>query len=380
MRLQRTLATITVLCALASCGGRQEPLGEFPASYPRPATELQLPEPTPAVPAFLALISDRLSDRDIDRIASIDGVTIATPVSLGDFRVGGRRVMVGAVDPVPFRSVTPSTTRDADFVWSALLAGNAVVSFSAADELGLRDRNQLALGDRTLRIGAFADNGSPGVADVLIDHRLAQEMGLDGRNALMIGTADPEDRERVRPRLERILGEGLERLIPQAPEVFETAEPLPRGTAQGGLIGRMDYKVLDGGFIQPDPNWVAANIVHAEVPILGEVTCHRLLVPQMASALAEIEREGLSSSIDTSDYGGCYVPRFISRDPERALSMHAFGLAFDINVQTNLFGTEGEIDPRLVEIFERWGFGWGGRWDPPDPMHFELDRLIQPSS
>jgi hypothetical protein len=57
--------------------------------------------------------------------------------------------------------------------------------------------------------------------------------------------------------------------------------------------------------------------------------------------------------------------------------MHAFGLAVDLNVSSNQLGTKGNIDPRVVEIFERWGFAWGGRWSPPDPMHFELARLIQ---
>ena len=68
---------------------------------------------------------------------------------------------------------------------------------------------------------------------------------------------------------------------------------------------------------------------------------------------------------------------FIDRDPPRALSMHAFGLAVDLNVTSNQLGTEGDMDPRVVEIFERWGFAWGGRWSRPDPMHFELARLIQ---
>ena len=36
-----------------------------------------------------------------------------------------------------------------------------------------------------------------------------------------------------------------------------------------------------------------------------------------------------------------------------------------------------QLDARIVEIFEKWGFEWGGRWKPrPDPMHFELARLI----
>ena len=378
MNARRWIAITLALSLLAACGGRSQP-GEFPDSYPRPATELELPEPEPAVPAFLAVVEGSLGETAAKRVGSIDGVAIATAITLETFRVDGHKVLVGAVDPVPFRSVTPSTTRDADFVWSALLAGNAVVSFQTAQDLGLTEANELELGDRTLQIGAFADSGSPGVADVLIDHRLAEEMGFGGRQALYVGTETAEDRGRVRAKLERILGSDLRRLVPQVPELFEVAEPEPMGSAQGGLIGRMDFKILDGGFIEPDPNWVAANIVTADVPILGSVECHRLQVPQMASALAEIERAGLASLIDTSDYGGCYVPRFISRDPDRALSMHAFGLAFDINVQSNLYGTVGEMDPRLVEIFERWGFEWGGRWDPPDPMHLELDRLVQPS-
>jgi hypothetical protein len=360
------------------CGGRDES-ADFPESYPRPATELGLPEPKPAVPAFLAMMKPPAVDSDVERVAGFEGVAIATPIKLRTMQIKGERVTVGAVDPVRFRSLSPSVTRDAEFVWSALLAGNAVVSFDTARELGLRDSPKLRIGGDVIRIGAFAESGSPKVADVLIDRRLADELAIGGRSALMIGTRSVGDRDGVARRLRRTLGERLTRLVPQVPEVLEPADPQPNGAAQGGLIGRMNYRILDNGFIEPDPNWVAANIVTAQVPILGEVLCHRLMVPQMAAALAEIEREGLASLIDAGDYGGCYVPRFISRDPKRALSMHAFGLAFDLNVQTNLYGTEGQIDRRVVEILQRWGFEWGGAWDPPDPMHFELDRLIEPS-
>jgi hypothetical protein len=27
-----------------------------------------------------------------------------------------------------------------------------------------------------------------------------------------------------------------------------------------------------------------------------------------------------------------------------------------------------------VEVMERWGFAWGGRWLIPDPAHFEYLR------
>jgi hypothetical protein len=301
-------------------------------------------------------------------------------VALKTVTIAGKQIVLAAVDPVLFRSLVPSVTRDAEFVWSALLAGNVVISFKAAKKLGLNKERSVEIEGSKINIGAFADSGSPAIADMLIDRRLAEELDLIGREALMIGTESADDRDAVARRLQEMLGDRLRRLVPQVPEVFGSEDPEPNGTAQGGLIGRMNFKVLNGGYIEPDANWVAANIVTAEMPVLGEVLCHRLLVPQMASALAEVEQEGLASLIDTSDYGGCYVPRFISRDPKRALSMHAFGLAFDLNVQTNLYGSDGDMDPRLVAIFERWGFEWGGHWDPPDPMHFELDRLIQPAS
>jgi hypothetical protein len=32
------------------------------------------------------------------------------------------------------------------------------------------------------------------------------------------------------------------------------------------------------------------------------------------------------------------------------------------------------MDPRLIEIMERWGLAWGGRWIVPDGMHFEYLR------
>jgi hypothetical protein len=101
------------------------------------------------------------------------------------------------------------------------------------------------------------------------------------------------------------------------------------------------------------------------------------MIPQLAAALQEIVDSGLASEIRTSDYAGCYVPRFIDRDPRRGLSMHAFGLAVDLNTSTNQLGTRGDMDPGVVQIFLKWGFAWGGVWARPDPMHFELARLVQ---
>ena len=116
-------------------------------------------------------------------------------------------------------------------------------------------------------------------------------------------------------------------------------------------------------------------IVTTDVPILGRVTCHRVMVPQLAGAMAELVERGLADLIDVSQFGGCWVPRFIASDPTRGISLHSWGIAVDLNVSTNHRGTVGDMDPRIVEVMAAWGFAWGGLWSDPDPMHFELAAL-----
>jgi len=129
--------------------------------------------------------------------------------------------------------------------------------------------------------------------------------------------------------------------------------------------------------VRPQPKWVAANIRSETVPILGSVTCHSVMLPQLRAALTEISQRGLAAEIDPNDYGGCYVPRFIGHDPSRGLSLHTWGIAIDLNVSTNQRGIPGEIDRDVVAIFKKWGFAWGGDWEWTDPMHFELAALIR---
>ncbi|MGH2817643.1 MAG: M15 family metallopeptidase [Actinomycetota bacterium] len=216
---------------------------------------------------------------------------------------------------------------------------------------------------------------------MIVASHVGRHVHLGPEDALVIGARPGVSIDALEKALEkRLSGTGalLKPLIPESPMSLEPAAiPQQVGTAEGDLIGRMSFRILRNGFIEPDREWVQASIAIAEVPILGSVTCHRLLLPQLHAALSEVQRRGLSELINPRDYGGCYVPRFIDRDPSRALSMHAFGLAVDLNVSSNQLGTKGNMDPRVVEVFERWGFVWGGRWSTPDPMHLELARLIQ---
>lgn len=87
---------------------------------------------------------------------------------------------------------------------------------------------------------------------------------------------------------------------------------------------------------------------------------------------------------------GGYVPRCIANTDRP--SMHAFGIAFDINPDAGRYWiwdieTYGELRPiaplpeALVAIFEAHGFIWGGRWYHYDSFHFEFrPELLPPIS
>ena len=127
---------------------------------------------------------------------------------------------------------------------------------------------------------------------------------------------------------------------------------------------------------KPDPRWIAQYIRTEQVPILGAVRCNKAMLPQLRAALQDVVKLGLASKIIPSQYGGCYVPRYIGHDPSQGLSFHTWGTAIDLNVPGNQRGTAGTIDRRVVQIFERWGFRWGGTWRYTDPKHFEMAQEV----
>lgn len=71
-----------------------------------------------------------------------------------------------------------------------------------------------------------------------------------------------------------------------------------------------------------------------------------------------------------------WSPRCVHRDPSRPLSMHAWGLAIDINWTDNPYGQGNQTIPlEFVAAMEAMGFVWGGKWSDQDPHHFELGIL-----
>ena len=200
-------------------------------------------------------------------------------------------------------------------------------------------------------------------------------------NALLISHRRHRRRSRVRKPIERIVGgDGLgpdpRRRRPARPRPGRAADRGPRRQLVADAVGVFNYTVLGGGRIAPDPAWVRAHIATEAVPILGSVTCNKLIFPQLRAALQEIVDRGLADEIHPDEYAGCYYPRFIAGTT--TLSNHSFGLALDLNVPGNQRGTVGEMDRAVVAIFKKWGFAWGGDWSYTDPMHFEMDAVVDP--
>ncbi|MDA3012913.1 MAG: M15 family metallopeptidase [Actinomycetota bacterium] len=157
---------------------------------------------------------------------------------------------------------------------------------------------------------------------------------------------------------------------------FRESEPNQNWVLPSALVkeffGDFQIKERDGVWVTTEPAWRSKNIQQKRMPLLGLTVCHRLMWEPLEGALNQIIDEGLSDYISKEEFqtsGGCYAPRRISRfDAGGSISRHAWGIAIDIN-------TKSGYPQRIVEIFNSWGFAWGGTWTSPDEMHFELRDL-----
>lgn len=138
-------------------------------------------------------------------------------------------------------------------------------------------------------------------------------------------------------------------------------------------------------FILPDdsldPRWQAQFLARAPLPfaiplswdksrLVNQITCHRLLAQTFTNVFARIQRAGLEQSI--TSFGGCFAFR-----PQRTgtkLSTHAWGIAIDLNPESNAQGSAGNMISDVSAIFREAGFEWGGDWEGRvrDPMHFQF--------
>ena len=299
---------------------------------------------------------------------------------------GGYRIPLDsvAVDPATFEAFLPAADRP---VVEALIAGDGVLGATSAVVRGLGPGSVLRFpGGELIRIAAVLPDEAVGAAELMVSRETGRRIGVRTDRSMLLRPAP--DRALRTDSLRR----ALDRLLP--PELG------PYGRVQVRAQGETPYfrpgdavlptvmlKTLFGefaarpepsrpGYLDLDPTWTRAQMETARLPVLGLVTCHVSVMPQLRGAVRELVRRGLGDLVET--YDGCFAPRFIGRDPAAMLSHHSWGIAVDLNIAGNYYGVPPDQDPRLVAVMERWGFAWGGRFIVPDGNHFEYHRAPAP--
>jgi hypothetical protein len=386
------------LFALSSCADEPAPVGDPPPTTEEPS---DIPSGTTATPAaenaveppgplrdrlyrpdMLIFSREQLSDSMVKRIKALREVAAVESIGLGQVTIENRALTVAAVDGATYRRFTPRETAQEQAVWDRIAGGELAVR----EALGKRlqdDEGNIALGGGSdapvVRVGAYAPQAT--TIDLVVNTAWVDDLeGMVFGNGLLLST-EGFDPSTIRTEVERIVGEqasvqdlDIASRLGLDPSAVQTA--FLTGGSIASVVGTFNYTVLGGGRIAPDPAWTAANITTEAVPILGSVTCHRAIFPQLRAALEEVVVQGLADEIHVDDYQGCYYPRFIAGTT--TLSNHSFGLALDLNVSGNQRGTVGEMDRGVVAIFKKWGFAWGGDWGYTDPMHFEMNAIADP--
>jgi hypothetical protein len=361
------------------------PSAAAPTAAPReaPATATAAPEAPAAPDVVMVRRAGGVPDgwaRRLRRMAGVGAVLRVTRAQAllhgGTRRAGGGRgrgapagyaVLLDTlvVEPRGYAAMLPPAAARAI---ARLRPGAALLSRSSARVRRAGRGSTLTLaGGRRLRVVGVVDDGLVRSAELVVGRAEGRRLGPTG--AYLLATVRTPSAVRRAARA----FDGARSVVAEL-----GAAPWP---VRGRIARPAALKLRFGEFamrepvgadwIQPDPAWVRRNIVSRRVPVLGPVTCHRRMVPALRRAMAELVRRRLTRLVDPGDYAGCYAPRRIPGSG--TLSLHAWGLAVDLNAGRNPQGSPPRQDRRLVAVMERHGFSWGGRWPTvPDGMHFEF--------
>jgi D-alanyl-D-alanine carboxypeptidase len=372
-----------------------------PATASRPAGGVaSLPTRPATVPAdrvLLAWTPGRLPAGLAGRVRGAPGVRAVTVVKGGRLELAGATDADGravgrpprgmtipleaiAFDPATYTGFLPASARAA---FRRLAPTEALLGATSARLRHLGPGGRLRLsggsgdsppvdGERWLTVAGVVDDALVGAAEVVVSRAGGRAVGLTrDRYALL---AYRGGRAAVAAAVRRALPTGLPVRLrgPGETPFFRAGDAVLPQAMVKERFGEFAWRPAGSGDFVQDPAWRAANLATGQVPILGRVRCNRVLLPALAGAMRELEQHNLAGLVDPAAFAGCWNSR-LTRSGS-GVSRHAWGAAVDLNVAGNPTGLASAQDPRLVEVMERWGFTWGGRWLVPDPAHFEYLR------
>lgn len=276
---------------------------------------------------------------------------------------------VVAVDPAAYAGFTDDVADRA--LVAALQPGQALLTASSAELRGIDVGGTLELrGGAVVVVGIVADS-SGAESELVIHVDDAERFGVaTERFVLMVH--DPAGRAALDAALvDHAAPAPVHLRTPADTTRLRHGDSVVPAVQVKRAFGEFAYRDREGRAVEIDPAWVEANIVTAPVPILGQVRCHRAMIEPLATALGQLEAEGLAHVVDRATFAGCWNARRMV--PGSPLSKHSWGIALDINVDGDPRGSYDTQHPRLVELMRAAGFAWGGDWLVADPAHYELD-------
>jgi hypothetical protein len=353
----------------------EAPVKTAPAPEPQESVLLVwTPEKLPAdLPARVSALPQ------VRRSTVVDGAAVNLVASFSadgqpvDVPPTGLSIPVDAL-AIDLETYAPFFDKAAQARLRALRPGEALLGATSA---GLRRAGagavlQLADGG-PVTVAGVIDDEVVGAAEVVVDKATGPFVGVDRPRFLLVSYEG--DRNALEQAIGALLPEGVRarfRGRGETPYLRHADAVLPQALIKA-RFGEFAYRPPETDrFFDEDPTWSSENVVATRVPILGTIRCHRAVIPALERALRELEDRNLSFLIDTSGYQGCWVPSVIPGDG--GMSRHSWGVAIDLNFTKNPTGLASAVDPRLVEVMDRWGFISGANYLVPDPGHFEYLR------
>jgi len=175
----------------------------------------------------------------------------------------------------------------------------------------------------------------------------------------------------------------LKDMFSQAYSVGKLDEPIVKDFEPGRIRNTDFFKAIYGE-TEAD---VKKNLV--EITWCPKLVGEKISVTRVNDVYKQVER--ISAELDEhpelkpylKDIGGSFLWRKIKGTNRQ--SMHSFGMTIDINTkysdywewtckctdESRYMAYKNRIPQLIVDIFERHGFIWGGKWYHYDTMHFE---------
>jgi hypothetical protein len=324
------VAGALVVLALPVPGSREP--SDPPAPDLRPAEVDTLLVWTPSqIPAGLP---ERIEDlRSVANVTVVrSGVAWLRPEGAGG---GGPDipVEVAAVDTATYRDFVPPADRA---TITGLRSGGAVAGSSSASLRGLQigDQVRLAGDPKSHRVEGVLDDTLIGAHEFVVGLREGIRLGIARPRYVLVEPVKGADPSKLEASVRRVVPDDVRVRVRRPGETpfFRHGDAVLPQVRIKEIFGEFGAAPLADGRLNLADVWIRRNIRTAHVPVLGEIRCHRLVIPLIRAALEDLESRGLGRLVDPADYGGCFYPRFIGSDPGSGISRHSWGVAIDINV------------------------------------------------